>query len=380
MSERAFWKDGSDIELGLMEAVPVDGNATRETTANGINDYYDERQEMRNEENEFRPRFFSWFEDPTYAIEVPKGFKPNDEELKLKAVYGLNDEQLAWRRTKTRGAKRKAMFPQEYPANEDEAFIASGNPYFDNEKLADLAAILQGKEFDPVAPDVPVQYANLRRERSFLKLWEMPQPGRVYVIGADTAEGLNHNGDHDYDSASVWDAETEIEVAHLHGRWDTRMFGLMLAELGFWYNTALLGVERNNHGHAVLNAIIYEARYPEAMSDNSTGLYMHQEYDEKKAPTIRKAGYPTTVATKYFILDELATAVEDGAFHPRSRELVGDMMRFVKLPGGKAGGEGKTHDDRVMDAAIARRMLNLRPRHPRQMAPATPKPKARRTF
>ena len=136
----------------------------------------------------------------------------------------------------------------------------------------------------------------------------------------------------------------------------------MLAELGFWYNTALLGIERNNHGHAVINAALYTAHYPEAMNDNSTGLYMHQEYDEKKRPTVRRPGYPTSSrAVKFLMLDELASAVENKEFHARSPQLIGEMLRFVKLPGGKAGAE-MGHDDRVMDAAIVRRMLNLRPR------------------
>src|SRR5579871_2009489 len=39
MSERAFWPGvdgGVELEMGLMEAVPLDGNITRETTANGL--------------------------------------------------------------------------------------------------------------------------------------------------------------------------------------------------------------------------------------------------------------------------------------------------------------------------------------------------------
>lgn len=362
MSERAFWRDGGDVEIGLMESVPLDGNATRETTANGLNEYADERTEMRDGGGQFKPRFFAWSENPEYAIETPPNFILTEEEEKLARLFDLSDAQLNWRRSKRLSKKQHEKFPQEYPLTEAEAFLSSGNGYFDNEKLTELLVELEDEEFAPIAFDVPPVYRNLRRERDALTVWEEPQPGRVYVIGADTAEGINGRGDHDYDSASVWDAETEVEVARLHGRWNTHIYGLMIAELGFWYNTALLGIERNNHGHAVINAALYTANYPEAISDNSTGLYMHQEYDEKKQPTSRRPGFPTSSrSVKFMILDDLASAVENGDFHARSPQLIAEMQRFVKLPGGKAGAE-TGHDDRVMDAAIARRMLNLRPR------------------
>ncbi len=364
MSERAFWPNGDDVELGLMEAVPIDGNATRETTANGLNEYYDERQEIKNGDSGFTGRFFGWNETPEYSLPVPPfGVELTAEETELKQAFGLTDGQILWRRSKTRTRKQKQKFPQENPLTEAEAFLTSGNGYFDNEVLQRKDLELEAAQIKPIAAEIPEQYARLRREREYLQVWQAPEAGKVYVIGADTAEGINDRGDHDYCSASVWDAETQVQVAHLHGRWDTHRYGLMLADLGFWYNTALLGIERNNHGHAVINAVMYSTAYPQAISDNSVGLYMHQEYDEKKAPTVRRAGFPTTPISKPFILDELASAVENGEFHPRSRELVNDMMRFVKLPGGKAGGEGKTHDDRVMDAALARRMMNLRPRN-----------------
>ena len=362
MSERAFWPDGNDVETGLMESVPLDGNATRETTANGLNEYADERTELLSG-GQFTPRFFAWSENPEYALPIFGDFECTEEEKKLARLFKLSDEQLNWRRSKRLSKKQREKFPQEYPLTEAEAFLTSGNSYFDNEKLTEHLAQLDDPALAPIVFEVPDQYRNLRREKDGLELWEAPRAGRVYVIGADTAEGITRKGaDHDYDSASVWDAETEAEVARLHGRWDTHLFGLMLAELGFWYNTALLGIERNNHGHAVINAALYTGNYPEALSDNSTGMYMHQEYDERKKPTVRRPGLPTTGASKYLMLDELASAVEGGEFHARSAALVGEMLRFVKLLGGKAGAE-TGHDDRVIDAAIARRMMNLRPRH-----------------
>jgi hypothetical protein len=134
----------------------------------------------------------------------------------------------------------------------------------------------------------------------------------------------------------------------------------MLADLGRWYNTALIGVERNNHGHAVLNALLHSAGYPQ--SHGAGGIYFHQEYDEKKNPTSMRPGWPTTPKTKYFALDGLATSLTGGDIHPRSRRTVSELMTYVKKSGGKAGGEGRSHDDAVIALSIADALLKMRPR------------------
>ena len=41
-----------------------------------------------------------------------------------------------------------------------------------------------------------------------------------------------------------------------HARVDADLFGTdVLFEMGIWYNTALVGVESNNHGLTTLNAL-----------------------------------------------------------------------------------------------------------------------------
>jgi hypothetical protein len=362
MSERAFWKDGDEVETGLLEAVPVDGNVTRETTANGMNDYYAERQRARNGESNFKPRFFGWYLHPEYCLQPEPGFVRTTEEEECTIAYNLSNEQLAWRRNKARDLKEK--FPQEYPATEEEAFIASGTPYFDAAKLLEISRHLE--HIATLDIEVPGEYTTLRRlaANGGLQVWQTPQPCRIYIISADTAEGIDDHGEHDYDSADVWDAATWEQVAHLHGRWDTNEYGIALAQLGQWFNTALLAIERNNHGHAVINAALFQANYPEARHGEMNGLYFHQEYDENRKPVARRPGWPTTPKTKYLALDQLATATADGDIKLRCRETIGEMMTFVKLPGGKAGADGAGHDDRVSSAAIGAALLNFRPRRP----------------
>lgn len=362
-SEVAFWPDAEDLMTGLVQAVPEDGNIFMETTANGLgNYYYDEWQLAIDGKSVFVPRFFPWYENPEYSLECPDEFEATEEEIFLAERYGASDQQLWWRRKKILLLKDK--FPQEYPIDPAEAFLVSGSPYFHRPTLSTMLSEVQ--PYDPVSvlEKVPQEFPRLRSAvlKGELEIYRMPESSERYVIGADTAEGLDKDGVHDFDSADVLSVSEWEQVAHLHGIWDTREYGLVLAELGRFYQTALLAVERNNHGHAVLNTLIYEAEYPQQTIMGGSGIYYHEEYDEKKRLKSRKPGWPTTPKTKFFALDGLASSVESFDITVNSARTIGEMMTFVKLPGGKAGGEGKSHDDRVMSLAIADAVLKARPK------------------
>lgn len=363
-SEVPFWPDtAGNLMVGLLQAVPESGNVFMESTANGLGNYFHgEWVSATDGTGVFQPRFFEWYKNPEYVREVPDDFEPYEDEIALAQRYELSDQQLMFRRYKMREIKEK--FPQEYPMSAEEAFLVSGSPYFHRDSLSEM--LLECKVSDPIAvrDAIPERFDRLRKlvNAGKLVIYELPVAGEKYVVGADTAEGLDADGQHDFDSADVLSVSDWEQVAHLHGQWDTHEYGLILAELGEFYNMALVGVERNNHGHAVLNAMLHTANYPQQPQYGGSGVYYHEEYDEKKRLKARKPGWPTTPKTKFFALDGLATSVENFDIKINSRVTIGEMLTFVKLPGGKAGGEGKSHDDRVMSLAIADAVLKARPK------------------
>jgi len=355
-SEVAFAECADLVASALLQAVPVDGNVFEESTANGVGNYFSDEWELsRNGESAFRRHFCPWFETSEYRLATGAEFVCTDDEQKKAEQFGLDDEQLNWYRTKRKELKEKVA--QEYPHTEEEAFLSSGHPYFDRDKLTEILGMCK----DAIQIESPTPTSRLGKAWTKLKVWKVPVAGRGYIISADTAEGLpGKKGDEsDFDSASVWDAETYEQVAHLHGKWDTHEYGLILAELGVWYNTALIGVERNNHGHAVINSILHAANYPPMKPGSFGGLYFHEEYDAHGKFSARKPGWPTTPKTKYFALDGLASTLIEGDSIINCKETIAEMMRYVKLPGGQAGGEAGSHDDRVMDAAIGDVLLKL---------------------
>jgi hypothetical protein len=59
------------------------------------------------------------------------------------------------------------------------------------------------------------------------------------------------------------------------------------------------------------------------------------------------------------MLDGLKASLNDGAYSPRSRLSLSEMLTFIYLPGGKSGGEGKSHDDCVVSSALLDQMLKV---------------------
>ncbi|MBS1702902.1 MAG: hypothetical protein JST12_14655 [Armatimonadetes bacterium] len=361
-SEVAFSRYAHDVASAILQAVPKDGNAFLETTANGFGEFFQQEWTLvENGQSSFNGRFFDWLKNSEYEMDpgsVPPYTEQReiDREQKLREIYGLTERQLAFRRNKRREPGMKDKFVQEYPLSPREAFIASGNPFFDNELLGDLYELFT-KTSDRFVLSELVDLSSFpllaeAHRNGELELYGLPVSDRHYVVGADPAEGITTSKLTDSCSADVLDHETGEQVATLHGKWDPKTFGRILDQLGRFYNTALLGVERNNHGHAVLVTLIDICEYP--------NIYEHEEYDQRKQSTYKKPGFPTNQKTRTLGLDTLATNLMFNEVLVRSIRTISEMMSFVKLPGGKSGAEKGAHDDKVLSLMVAA-MMKLQP-------------------
>jgi hypothetical protein len=96
-----------------------------------------------------------------------------------------------------------------------------------------------------------------------------------------------------------------------------------LDKLGRRYNGALLAVERNNHGHAVLSTLIYELDYQ--------ALYKHEDYDSSGSSD--KPGWPTNVKTKPIAINNLAEMLKDAPECFHDADLFQELRTFVEKDG-----------------------------------------------
>jgi len=133
-SEVAFWLNASEHTKGIMQAVP-DSDGTEvvwESTANGVGNFFHEQWKLAEKGlSSFEAIFVPWYWQDEYRKVLTDDFISTDDEMKLKEVYGLDNQQIAWRRMKiaeltTDGVDGSKAFKQEYPMNAAEAFQVSG--------------------------------------------------------------------------------------------------------------------------------------------------------------------------------------------------------------------------------------------------------------
>ena len=73
--------------------------------------------------------FYPWYWQAEYKRTVIEPVKLDDEEIELKRIYNLTNEQLMWRRAKLQSdfKGREYLFKQEYPSSIQEAFVTTSN-------------------------------------------------------------------------------------------------------------------------------------------------------------------------------------------------------------------------------------------------------------
>ena len=363
LSEYGFWPGNpKDTYLGVAQTVPDDPGTMIiiESTANGFNDFKDKWdlavECQRTGEEGFVPIFFAWWEMPSYRRRVPRDFQRTGEEEELAQLYGLDDEQLQWRRytinTKCGGDVER--FRQEYPSSPEEAFIASGSCVFNQAAIIARIEELRKAEVEPIKTGaygitygssiLDIRKWQWREDAAgCIRIYREPEPGVPYVIGADTAGSDGKGKDSDFFAAHVLDNRTGAQVAVLHGKLGEREFTEQLYALGKAYNDALIGIETNYSTYP--NELIQLMGYRR--------LYVQQHTDEFTKKVINKYGWDTNQVTRPLIIDGL----KDVAKH--SMELIGDiptlqeMLVFIKNASGRPEAEVGQHDDLVMSLAIS---------------------------
>ena len=132
-SEVAFWPFAQSHAAGVLQAVPDQGGTEviLELTAHGVGNLF--HKMWRDAEaglGEYVAIFVPWYWQEEYRKPVADEFMLTEEEHAYAALYGLDAEQIAWRRAKIAELNDPDLFRQEYPATAAEAFQMSGHDSF----------------------------------------------------------------------------------------------------------------------------------------------------------------------------------------------------------------------------------------------------------
>jgi hypothetical protein len=352
LTEYAFYPYADSVDEGIQNSIPL-AKGTRifkESTAYGMSgvgeSFYNQWQAASSGDSIYKPFFVAWFEIDDYAMPVPRGFLLTKQEIELvKRCPEITNENLVWRRMKLKeyAAGTESIFTpeerfcQDFPSYPEEAFLSTGRPVFDLQRLKAHIHELRERPSQLISVGLTKKYLSMYPQ--FLKVYKVPQKGHKYVIGGDVAEGVEEG---DFSNGLVLDAETLEEVAVFHGHLDPDHFGNVLVDLAEVYNNALLVPEINNMGHTTLQAI---------KDRGYLKVYMRAVYDEiDESKETLKMGWRTTRANKQTMLSKLVQFYRDGEIRVNSVELLKEMMNLNRESDGDVELTGK---DRVVGACLA---------------------------
>lgn len=314
-SEVARWPRGAEEVLAsLRAAVPPDAEVVLESTPNGASGcFYEEWQNA--EQTGYVRHFFPWWWEQRYVRPVDHTLRLNEEERELAEQFGLVPEQIAFRREMR--ANFRGLAKQEFAEDPATCFLASGESVFDLDQVEKRQKELPG----------PVRTG----ENGHLRVWLPWQADREYVIGVDPAGGGSEG---DFSCSQVIERSSGLQCAELHGHYSPQELAGRVAELGHEYNDALVAVERNNHGHAVL-AYLAMLGYPNIYEQHG------------------KSGWLTSILTRPAILERFAATLAATPELFCSDKLLNECRSFVRRRDGSAAAASGAHDDCVMAMAIA---------------------------
>lgn len=330
VSEYGLMKNKDKYDASI-EAVPLEtGEASIESTPFGLNHFY---KDWIDTDWKYQKHFFPWYfhYENTLSVSSNESIIPTEEEIVLieKADKAhqitITKGQLKWRREKIK-QKSFNSFIAEHPEDDQTCFLTSGLNVLDTQRIKNQLLSIHGQ----------------KERKGVVVIYEPHNKDDIYVCGADPAGGTGG----DYSVASIFRVRGWVQCAQIRSnKWRPKVFAEHITEMceiyQHGYNWPLLGVERNNHGHAVLLVLSELTHYP--------NLFFHEDYDEK-------LGWHTTSLTRPTLLDHFVEAVESDVLKIKSKELLGECLTLVDNNGKIEAQEGE-HDDCIISAAISIQLL-----------------------
>ena len=311
-SELSRWPgDARETLAGLRAALVPGGELVMESTPNGAYGCFYEEWGRAATNGTVR-HFFPWWMEGAYVADPATDF--TEEESALAAAHDLSSAQIGFRRGLE--ANFRGLRVQEFAEDSESCFKASGDCYFE------VAAIERRLAALPEAME----------KEGATQTWFVPVKGRKYLVAVDTAGG---GPDGDFAAMQVIDLETGLQCAELQQHLGALDQARAAAKLARQYNGAMIAVERNNHGAAVLAYLDSAERYANV-------------YGVDGVP-----GWLTTAGNKAGMVSRLGAMLVESPQLFWSRRLLGECRTFVSMQGGKTGAANGAHDDCVMSMAIA---------------------------
>lgn len=305
LTEVSMADDLEQLLAGVGEATVNNAMVTLETTANGYNEFKTFWDEAVVGARGYKALFY----DPTW--EYPADFLEQKRQNLGK------------------------LFPQEYPMTPEEAFIASGQHFFDTQAMKEY--LEQTKE-------------PLKGKKNYWRKYRDWEPGEFVLCFADTAAG---GGDF---CAAHFMSKTKLDIPLVYHKKTiaTDMTPELHDELERIYEqtgvTPVVCYERNNGG-------LFELERLNTLNRNQKyKIYMMKTHigDRTVSKDSPKLGWDTNSATRPAMLGMIKEAIDSHLITIYDRPTINEMFSFVEVQttsSWRAQAEKGAHDDLVMSLA-----------------------------
>jgi hypothetical protein len=323
LDEAAFIPKVDDIWTAALPTLSTGGKAILISTPNGMGNFFHKKWVQATADVEF---------PSDTVLEREMDFNP------IKLDWRVHPERTQEWRDRMGRAQGEDKARQEFDAD----FLGSGANFFDPYKIDRLIKEIKEAKLEP---------SFKLKENTDVWFWKDKEEGHKYIISADVARGDGV----DFSAFHVIDLETCEQVAEFRGRIDTRAYGDLLVQMAIKYNHAILVVERESVGWAVLQQII-DTGYSNLfyMSRDYKVIEVHRNinnhfYAEEKRLV---AGFTTNMVTRPLVLNKLDMYMREADLKINSLRTLHEMEVFIWNKG-KAEAQEGYNDDLIMALGIA---------------------------
>ncbi|MCH5214375.1 MAG: terminase [Muribaculaceae bacterium] len=358
-----------------------------ESTANGAGTYFHREYLAAKEgESQFEALFIPWFEIEAYSLPLddPETFAAELLEHRHDTTSGPRSvsgeylwslwrrgatlEAINWYRLERRKYADHGGMASEYPSDDIEAFVHSGERVFSPEAIERLRA---GVRAPADVGDTDADGRFISDSCGELEVWKMPDRRKAAERYLAVVDVGGRSSKADWSVIAVFDrlgddGRPEI-VAQWRGHIDHDLLARKAAEIGRMYCDALLVIESNT----------LETHDRERSVDGLQAPFLLRELEESYpnlycrvttggAP---RPGFHTNTATKPMVIGTLVKALREGLYIERDRKAIEELIQYERKPNGSYGAYTGCHDDILMTRAIGLHISEFEMEPPRLLEP-----------
>lgn len=332
ITELAFRPDAEEMITGTLPSVPDEwGEIIIETTANGVGNYFHQlrTESYQNKDAEWQCLFLWWWLAEEYHLETVKKSEENFtlpkelQHLNNPMIDGtiLTEEQKRRYLAKYKSLGKRCF--QEYPSTPEEAFLNTGDPFFDLDMV---------KQYAKLPFTIDSEFKELRIYK--------PANYKYCMYGVDTAAG---GEDGDFASIRVRDQDLNLLAAY-YGRIEPDELCKVIDRLMKLGYVGVLGIESNNTGIATI------AKSKEYVWHSL--LFKEKTVDKTTNRSTHKLGWNTNGKTRPLLLADYKSLYASDLIPNIDEYLRHEMFTFVYNGKNRPEASLGNHDDAVMSDAI----------------------------